>query len=230
MSSLRIAIIGPGKMGTAIADVARATGVDVAATLGPDAPITSASLAGAQVAIEFTEPAAVIANIRACVDARCPVVVGTTGWHTGLADVSRYVDANDGAMLWSSNFSLGVHALARLVALAGELVRNLRSFDAHLVETHHAAKKDAPSGTALMLAERFERAAGRPLAVSSVRVGSVPGTHSLVVDGPFEQIVVSHEARDRRVFAEGALTAARWLVGRHGVFTLDDVLAPGESS
>jgi 4-hydroxy-tetrahydrodipicolinate reductase len=98
-------------------------------------------------------------------------------------------------------------------------------FDAALVETHHVAKKDAPSGTARVLQNEFAIGWGADVPITSVRVGSVPGTHTLVLDGKFEQIVISHEARDRRVFAEGALIGARWLIGRRGVFTLDDVLS-----
>ena len=97
-------------------------------------------------------------------------------------------------------------------------------FDAHLVETHHAQKLDAPSGTARLLATVAERARGRPVPITSVRTGHVPGTHELILDGPFEQVRLVHEARDRRVFASGALAAAKWLAGRRGVFTLDDYL------
>lgn len=225
MTSLRVAIIGPGKMGSAIAELARTSGVDVVATLGPGMVITAGSLQHADVAIEFTEPTAAAANIRACLIAGCPVVVGTTGWYDGLAEITELVDNNGGALLWAANFSLGVHVLSKLVRRAGELFARLPGFDAALIEIHHAAKRDAPSGTALMLQRDFATGSGRKVPITSVRLGSVPGTHSLVLDGTFEQLVVSHEARDRRVFAEGALVAARWLVGRRGVFTLDDVLS-----
>jgi 4-hydroxy-tetrahydrodipicolinate reductase len=112
---------------------------------------------------------------------------------------------------------------------AGEILANIPTFDAVLVETHHAEKKDAPSGTARMLREKLAETSGREIPITSVRVGSVPGTHKLILDGRFEQIVISHEARDRRAFAEGALIAARWLIGRHGIFTLDDVLSDEEA-
>jgi 4-hydroxy-tetrahydrodipicolinate reductase len=219
-----IAIIGPGRMGTAVADLARAARLDVRAMLGRGTPIDRHSLAGADVAIEFTTPASAAANARACVAAGCPVVIGTTGWTDELDAVSAFVRAHDGAMLWAPNFSLGVHALVRLVRLAGSIFAGLPAFDAHLIETHHAAKKDAPSGTAIMIERALAESLGHDVPVTSVRVGKVPGTHELVLDAPFEQLRLVHEARDRRVFAEGALLAARWLVGRHGVFTLDDVM------
>lgn len=228
MTALRLAIIGPGKMGSAVADLARASGIDVVATLGAGMLITPASLEHADVAIEFTEPTAAAANIRACVLAGCPVVVGTTGWYDELPDVAQLVARSGGGLLWAANFSLGVNALSRLVRLAGELFAHLPGFDAALIETHHGGKKDAPSGTARMLQSDFATGWGGDVPVTSVRVGSVPGTHTLLLDGAFEQLSITHQARDRRVFAEGALVAARWLVGRQGVYTLDDVLSMEE--
>ncbi|MDQ2890215.1 MAG: dihydrodipicolinate reductase [Gemmatimonadota bacterium] len=229
MTVLRVAIIGPGRMGAAVADLARSAGADVVATLGSGHAISVESLAGADVAIEFTEPSAAVANIRACVRSHCPVVVGTTGWYDELHAVKGFVESEGGALLWAPNFSLGVAALTEIVRRTGNIVARVPAFDAAIVETHHAAKKDAPSGTAHMLQQHFESCSGRPAPISSVRVGSVPGTHTLVLDGAFEQIRITHEARDRRTFAEGALLAARWLVGRAGVFTLSDVLSTEES-
>jgi 4-hydroxy-tetrahydrodipicolinate reductase len=228
MKDLRIAIIGPGKMGSAVGELAAATGIEVVATIADGMPISAESLRGADVAIEFTDPHAAPANVTACVLAGCPVVVGTTGWYEQLPAITKLVDARGGALLWAANFSLGVHALSRIVRRAGEVFGRIPGFDAHLVETHHSTKKDAPSGTARMLQKDFAMGWGREVPITSIRVGSVPGTHALVIDGAFEQVSITHEARDRRVFAEGALVAARWLVGRHGVFTLDDVLSEEE--
>lgn len=223
--SLPIAVIGYGRMGRAVAELAPAAGAEVRAVLDARAAITQSSLAGAAVAIEFTTAGAVAANVRACVDAGCAVVVGTTGWQADRPVVEQYVRECGGALLSSPNFSLGVHALRQVVALAARLARDLPAVDLHLVETHHTAKRDAPSGTALLLQETVEHEVGHDVPVSSIRVGSVPGTHELVIDGRFEQIRIIHETRDRRVFAEGALFAARWLAGRGGVFTLDDALS-----
>ena len=130
-----------------------------------------------------------------------------------------------GAFLWAPNFSIGVALFARITEDAARLVaRTGAGFDAHIVETHHKAKLDAPSGTARMLASRAASALGRDVGVTSVRTGSVPGEHEIIFDAPFEQIRLTHVARDRRVFAAGALMAARWLRGKRGVFTLDHVL------
>jgi 4-hydroxy-tetrahydrodipicolinate reductase len=134
-------------------------------------------------------------------------------------------------MLTAPNFSVGVAVFDRVVSEAARLFGQLDGFDAHLVETHHAAKKDAPSGTAGALARTASDALRRKIPVTSIRTGHVPGTHELIFDAPFEQVRLVHEARDRRVFAEGALIAARWLVGRRGVFTMQDVLStPGAVS
>ncbi|MBI1808791.1 MAG: 4-hydroxy-tetrahydrodipicolinate reductase, partial [Gemmatimonadetes bacterium] len=186
-------------------------------------------LADAQVAIEFTVPRAAAANVRACVALGVPVVSGTTGWDEARPAVAAEVPAAKGALLWAPNFAIGVHLFTRLVAEAARLVTSANAgFDAHLVETHHAAKLDAPSGTARLIAEHAARELGHALPTTSVRTGSVPGTHEVVFDAPFEQITLTHVARDRRVFAAGALAAARWIVGRHGVFTLDHLLGTAE--
>ena len=223
---VRVALIGRGKMGRAIEALAAEHGADVAAVLGRGDPVDARSLGGAEVAVEFTEPAAALANLRACATAGCPVVVGTTGWG-GPGDALRAELVAAGARaLWAANFSLGVNALLGAVgrlaaALAGA------GFAPHLVETHHAAKKDAPSGTARALADAAAYDGARP-EITSVRVGSVPGTHTLLFDAPFEQVRLTHEARDRRAFASGALVAARWLAAPRapGLYTMQDVLAP----
>lgn len=229
MSLRRLAIIGDGKMGTAIRDLAVAKGVDVTAFIGErdskgGAGLDKTTFGGAQVAVEFTEPSAAVANVIATLRAGIPVVVGTTGWYDRLAEVTRVATESGTALLWSPNFSLGVNVLIELSRQAGTLMRQLADFDAHIVETHHTKKKDAPSGTAIAIAKAASDGLGRPVPTTSVRVGSVPGTHELIFDGGFEQLTLSHVARDRRVFAEGALAAAQWLIGKRGVFTMRDVL------
>jgi len=228
MSEVTLALIGMGKMGRALASLAPERDFRVVAELDPARPgyagISRDSLRGAQVAIEFTTPDAAPANARACAAAGCPVVVGTTGWYAELPAIAADVERAGGAILTAPNFSLGVAVFDRVVAEAARLFGQLGVFDAHLIETHHAAKKDAPSGTAGALAKTASVALGRDIPITSIRTGHVPGTHQVVFDAPFEQVRLTHEARDRRVFAEGALVAARWLVGRRGVFTMADVL------
>jgi len=225
---LRIAIIGGGLMGHAVKELADERGITVAgmldsAAMEDESGATKELLSGADVALEFSTPTAAVANIGVCLEAGCPVVVGTTGWYEQLQEVEASVEASGGSLLWASNFSLGVALLTKLVERAGELASSLEQFDVQLTETHHTLKRDAPSGTALTLEGEMSRAMGRSIPITSVRTGFVPGTHEVTLDGPFERITLAHEARDRRVFADGALTAAAWLHGRKGVFTMADV-------
>lgn len=225
-----IAIIGDGKMGQSIRDLALAKRWRIAAFIGEKESsggkgINKGMLGGAQVAVEFTEPRAAVANIVATLRAGVPIVVGTTGWYQELPEVTRVADEAGAAMLWSPNFSLGVNVLLEVARFAGTLMGQLDEFDAHIVETHHSAKKDAPSGTAIALGKAAGDGLDRPIPITSIRTGSVPGTHELIFDARFEQLSLTHVARDRLVFAEGALTAAGWLIGKRGVFTMRDVLS-----
>jgi 4-hydroxy-tetrahydrodipicolinate reductase len=226
---MRIAIIGHGKMGKAVEQVAGARGHTISAIISRDqtGKFTRAALANADVAIEFSVPDAAVPNALACVRAGVPVVVGTTGWNSQLAKLEQEVAQAKGSVLWAPNFSIGVQIFARLVERLAQLAPEQRGFSSHMIETHHAAKKDAPSGTAAMLARVYADSGGGTLPTTSVRVGSVPGRHEILVDGPYEQLRLIHDARDRRVFADGAVIAAEWLArgGRHGIFTLRDVLA-----
>jgi 4-hydroxy-tetrahydrodipicolinate reductase len=225
MTPPRIAIIGVGKMGRAVMQLAEERGWPVVAALNAAAGgVTRERLMQADVAIEFTVPAAAPANIIACARAGVPVVVGTTGWDAERHHVEREVREHSGAMLASPNFSLGVAVFFQAAEALSRLMAHAPGFGAQIMETHHAQKLDAPSGTAKELARLAGAALGREIPVNSVRIGSVPGTHELIFDAPFEQLRLVHEARDRRVFAEGALTAAAWLVGRRGIFTMRDLV------
>ena len=227
----RLAIIGYGKMGRTIEQLATDRGFEVVSRIDPhggDAPsVTRDSLRGAEVAVEFSTPASAVANIAAAIEAGCGVVVGTTGWYDRRTEVEKRVADAGGALLIAPNFSIGVAAFTEIVRAAARALKSAPGFDAHLVETHHTAKKDAPSGTATSLAEVARGEWGRNIPITSVRVGSVPGTHEFVFDAAFEQIRIEHVARDRRVFADGALLAAKWLISggrRRGIFGMQDVL------
>jgi 4-hydroxy-tetrahydrodipicolinate reductase len=225
----RLAIIGLGKMGRTIEQLAPERGFEVVARVDPKggeaAKVTRETLNRADVAVEFSIPTSAPANITAAVEARCPIVVGTTGWYDKRAEIEALVLERKGAILIAPNFSVGVAAFGEIVKAATRALKSAPGFDAHLMETHHAAKKDAPSGTAATLEKLAAAEWGRAIPITSIRTGSVPGTHEFLFDAPFEQIRITHEARDRRVFADGALLAAKWLIGRHGVFTMSDVLA-----
>lgn len=226
---LRVALVGMGRMGRAIDTLAREREVEVVARLhSADMArgLDRAALAGADVAIEFTVPEQAVANAAACLALGCPVVVGTTGWSARMGELQDAVRASGCPALWSPNFSVGVQLFLAIVEAAAAEMRGLEGFAAHVVETHHAAKLDAPSGTALAIGERLAKGLGKDVDISSVRVGSVPGTHEVLFDAPFEQIRLVHEARDRRVFADGAITAARWLAAQKtpALYTMRDVL------
>jgi len=229
MTEPHIAIIGDGKMGRTIAQMTQERGWTVCAMLDSahnrnGAGITRRALGDPDVVIEFTEPGAAVANIMACIADKIPVVVGTTGWYESLPMITDQVNVAESALLWAPNFSVGVNLFVELTRRAAEIMSAAPEFAAHLVETHHSAKKDAPSGTAVSIVNAMEKGLGKRIEVTSVRTGSVPGTHEVIFDSTYEQMSLRHEARDRRVFADGALRAAQWLIGKQGVFTMRDVL------
>ena len=230
---MKIALIGDGKMAKAIAPRAEERRHTITVMLGEkdNASATGISrerLGNPDVAIEFTEPSAAVANVLACARAGVPVVVGTTGWYNQLDAVKAEVTRLGGSMFWAPNFSIGVAVFTAAIDAATAALKGVAGFDTHLIETHHAAKKDRPSGTAAALASVASRNIGKEVPITSVRTGQVPGTHELVIDATFEQLRLVHEARDRRVFADGAISAAEWLQGRTGVFTMSDLLQRSE--
>jgi 4-hydroxy-tetrahydrodipicolinate reductase len=211
-------------MGRAVAEIARERGCAVVAMYGPAEMKRGVAPNLADVAIEFTEPRAAAGNVRACLAAKIPVVSGTTGWDDELGAVRAEAARGGGTMLHAPNFSIGVQMLKELAESAARAAAHFpqSGFTLQIKETHHAGKIDAPSGTAKMLARVAGAALGREVPITSVRTGTVPGTHELTLDAPFEQITLIHEARDRRLFAEGAVAAAQWLIGKRGVFTFED--------
>jgi len=227
---MRILLVGHGRMGKLVASLAGEYGCEVAGVIdsrtagGPDGPV-SGRWRGVDVAIDFSSPEAVPVNVPALAKAGVNVVVGTTGWSAHEAAVRRAVAEAGTGVVAASNFSTGVVLFEAVVAHAAKLFAGRADFGAWLHEAHHAAKKDAPSGTALALKRAMEQAGfDRPIDVSSTRAGHIPGTHTIGFDGPVESITLSHAARDRSTFARGALTAAQWLKGKRGWFTMRDVL------
>ena len=217
-------------MGRSIAALAPSQGIDVLGQFGrrdmeSRRVAVRDRIAEADVALEFTTPAAAASNIRMCVEAECSVVSGTTGWSDRLPAIVAWVKERGGTLMWAPNYSFGAAALQLLAHRAGQLFAGAAEFDTHVVETHHAGKLDAPSGTAIALEASLRAALGRSSDTTSIRTGHVAGTHEVLIDGPHERLVLRHEARGRGVFAEGALRAATWLCGRKGVYTMQDMLA-----
>ena len=235
---MRIALIGTGRMGSAVESLLAAHGHTLVARFNSNNPLSStAQLESADVAIDFSLPLLAPRHIDVCLESRVPVVVGTTGWHQELSRIRSKVTRADGALLYSPNFSLGVQLLTQAVSTLSELLNQLPDYDVAIHEVHHTGKLDRPSGTAIKLAEtiidRLHRKsewgeAGEVspeiLEVSSSRTGTVYGRHSIRIDGPADQITLTHEAKSRTGFALGALKAAEWLPGRTGLFTLEDML------
>ena len=190
----------------------------------------SAEISKCDVAIDFSIAAAVPRNIELCMLAGVPLVEGTTGWEMTHDELERIVEDADGALIHGANFSVGAQVFFRIAAAAAELFQNLESYDVFIEEAHHKRKRDAPSGTAIKLGEIVAQHLGREVPISSTRAGHIPGTHRIGFDSPADHITLEHVARSREGFAQGALLAAKWIIGRKGVYdfseAFDDILAP----
>lgn len=220
---MKLAIIGYGKMGRLIGQLAPEYGFTSIVTIDIGDDFSKA--AGADVAIEFTTPEAVVGNIEKLAGMKLPAVVGTTGWLAQIDRVRAVVEKNGSALVWSPNFSVGVNVFLRVVREAARLLANEKEYGAWAWEIHHDTKKDAPSGTMIKLVEEMKDAGySRNIDVSSNRAGRHPGTHEIGFDSAADTITLRHAARSREGFARGALKAAQWIVGKQGVFEFGEVL------
>ena len=223
-------VLGRGKTGTLVAEVARERGHRVRVVGAEEnrdaAALGQSALAQVDAVIDFTTPAAVLSNLRACLTRGARIVVGTTGWHSHLEEMRALCERHGGALLYGANFSLSVQWM---YSLSEELARLLRGYTISVSETHHAGKKDAPSGTALALQQALlaaNPALARqtpPLDIASHRTGDSMGVHVVAARGPNDVIELKHEALSRRGFAEGAVRAAEWLSGKRGCYDFRDV-------
>ena len=225
--TLNLLVLGNGKTGSVVAEVARERGHQVQsidADVNQDAAwLTPEHLRDVDVAIDFTAPDAVLANIEACVRARKAIVVGTTGWYGELDRVRQAVEQAGTGFVFGANFSYGVNLFFQIAqAAAPALAHNYRG---HIAERHHVHKKDAPSGTAVALQRLLEQASGARVEITSEREGDVTGTHTLELTSSGDHIVLTHEAKSRRTFAEGAVLAAEWIAGKQGFYDFKDIFA-----
>jgi 4-hydroxy-tetrahydrodipicolinate reductase len=231
---MRLLLVGHGRMGKLVEALAPEYGATIAGvvtTRDADATLREGDFGPVDVAIDFTLADAVPRNLPLLAGRGVNVVIGTTGWATHEAELRAVVDRTNIGVLAAANFSLGLNLFQIVVEDAARRIASHDSFGAWIHELHHATKKDAPSGTALQLKAGMERAGyARPIDVSSARAGSIPGTHLVGFDGPADTITLTHTVRDRAVFARGALEAARWLKGRHGWFTMRDMLTGKEQT
>jgi len=219
---MRIALLGYGKMGRMIEALAQSQDLEVAGFVdSPSDPLPAAF----DVAIDFTEPDAVVQNVRRIAEAGRDIVIGTTGWLERLDEVSAIASEAEIGLVYAANFSVGVNVFFRLVERAAELLRDRDEYEAWAYEIHHSAKKDAPSGTLLQLIDTMRAAGyGRAVDVASNRAGRVPGTHTIGFDAGPDTITLTHTARSREGFANGALLAAKLVHGKKGAFRFVDLL------
>ncbi len=235
---MRVAIIGYGKMGHEIEQVLLSRGHSVALIIDQDNAhdLCAEKLAEVDVAIEFTTPTTAYSNVRTCIECGTPVVSGTTGWHDKLEELQALCREKGSSMIWSSNYSLGVNITFRLNRYLAELMNRFEGYNVAIEEIHHTQKKDAPSGTAISLAndilervERKQKWVNEPteeagaIEITSLREGMVPGTHTVTYLSEDDKIEIKHTLFSRRALALGAVVAAEFVATRKGVFTIDDL-------
>lgn len=236
---MKIALIGYGKMGHMIEDIAMERGHEIILKIHIDntAEFTAENIAGADVAIEFTAPESAYKNVLRCLQFGVPVVSGSTGWNNDIPKAKEICLEKNGAFLHASNFSIGVNIFFKVNKLLARLMASQTGYDVSLKEIHHTQKKDAPSGTAVTLAEQVMEAVERKtrwvnapaqvpeeLSVLSERVDPAPGTHHVKYTSEVDDIEIIHTAHSRKGFALGAVLAAEFIAGKKGIFSMDDVL------
>lgn len=239
---MNIALIGYGKMGRVIEEIAEERGHTIVAKATSESPIENIDFSEVDIAIEFTAPELAARHIKYCVDKNTPIVVGTTAWGDQLEEVTEYVNSNDGALLHASNFSIGVNVFFEINRKLAALMEPHTSYEASMEETHHLQKLDAPSGTAITLAndmmfenknlsswvhkeEEAPRVNKGQIALTSYRKEGVPGTHKIQYQSDIDTIEIKHTAHNRRGFALGSVVAAEWLFQKKGVFTMKDIIS-----
>lgn len=230
---MKVALLGYGRMGQAIEKIALERGHEI--VIRKDMEPLEVDLGLADVAIDFSHPNAAFDNVVSCLKAGVPIVSGTTGWLDRLEEAKALCKKEQGAFLYASNFSIGVNLFFNLNAYLARLMRSLKDYDVELEEIHHVHKLDAPSGTAISLAEgileksekegwSLEKGSEEELFIRVKREGEVPGTHKVRYSSEVDSIEIKHTAHSRTGFALGAVVASEWLLGKKGVFSMSDVL------
>lgn len=225
---MRIAMIGHGAMGRLVSAHAHAEGHEIgliwtSANTAQSVDQLTEQLKGHDVAVDFSVAQAVLKHATACARASVPLVEGTTGWKAQESEVQQVVMTQGGALVFGANFSIGVNLFYRIIQHAAETFSGWDDYEAFIEEAHHRRKRDAPSGTALRLHEFLSARLEREIPIASTRAGYIPGTHCVGFDSAADQITLTHTARSREGFARGALRAARWIVGRRGVFDFSEM-------
>jgi 4-hydroxy-tetrahydrodipicolinate reductase len=237
---VKIGLLGYGKMGKAIEKVALLSSFEIVWRITREnrESLTPTLLQTANVVIEFSQPESAYDNVMLCLHAGVPVVCGTTGWQSDYQKAKEYCEKNQGALLWSSNFSVGVNIFFEVNRQLAKIMASQKQYQVSMNETHHIHKLDAPSGTAVTLANGIieqdsdkkswvlapKIANNEEISINSIREGEVPGTHSILWESDIDEIKIEHKAHTREGFAKGAVLAAKWLVGKKGVFEMKDIL------
>ena len=237
---MNIALFGYGKMGKVIEKIAIDRGHHITVKVDANNPKETFDLSETDVVIEFSVPESAEENIRFCIENNIPIVIGTTGWYEHLATLTDLCNSNKGALIHSTNFSLGVNIFFELNKQLAKMMAKIDQYTASVVETHHAEKLDAPSGTGITLVEgiidnhpaynkwenvkKSQIIAERTLSIESVRLAGVPGTHEVKFESAIDQIEIKHIAHSREGFGLGSVIAAEWITGKKGVYTMQDVL------
>ena len=235
---MKIALIGYGKMGKAIEEIAVDNGHKIILKINDENPaeLNAFNLQKCDVAIEFTNPASAIENMRTCITAGVPVVCGSTGWVAQEEEIKKYCTQHNGALLYSSNFSIGVNIFFEINTQLAALMAKQKDYNVGIEETHHTQKKDAPSGTAITIAQQIiskrsdknnwtiNTAGSDEILIESKRIDPAPGTHHVKYSSEIDDIEIIHTAHSRKGFAKGAVIAAEFIVGKKGIFTMSDVL------
>jgi 4-hydroxy-tetrahydrodipicolinate reductase len=236
---MKIALIGYGKMGKAIEEIALEKGHEIVLKidLENNADFTKENLQRAEAAIEFTGPQSAFENVKKCIEFGVPVVSGSTGWLDKWNEISALCETHNGCLVYSSNYSIGVNLFFELNKQLAKLMEPYSGYDVSMTEIHHTEKKDAPSGTAITLAEQILANLGRKkqwvneasltpsdLVITSERIDPAPGTHTIAYSSPIDTIEITHTAHTRKGFASGAVLAAEFAKNKSGIFTMKEVL------
>lgn len=238
---MRIGLVGYGKMGKEIEKVAIERGHEISVIVNSNNPIDQADFSSTDVVIEFSTPSAVKNNIHFLMDHKIPSVVGTTGWNDAIGEITEKVKSKNGALVHASNFSIGVNLFFKLNEQLAQLMNNHKDYYVSMEEIHHTQKLDAPSGTAITLAEGVinnhdavadwncpqseqKQAFNGGLEITAIREEDVKGIHKICYKSPIDKISIEHEAFSRKGFAMGSVVAAEWLINKNGIFTMRDVL------
>jgi 4-hydroxy-tetrahydrodipicolinate reductase len=234
---MKIALIGYGKMGKIIERIAISRGHEIVSIYNSQKPFKGNEECTADVAIEFTRPDTVVEHIKKAIGQKLPIVVGTTAWSKSQEEIFDLVSQTQGSLLYASNFSVGVNIFQQLTEKLAQLIESQAQYTLRIEETHHLQKLDAPSGTAVTLAEGIianntnynewklgDQVLSNQIAIVAHREPDVPGTHEVFATSTIDTITLSHEAHSREGFALGAILAAEFLLGKQGVFTMKDVL------